>query len=54
MRAFIELFVLELKDKRYNANFTEAMIHVLDPECGLHKRHFEISDEDLQKMKTVH
>lgn len=52
MEAFIDMFAIELKAKRYNAQFTCAMTWCFQPETTLHKRNFQLSDDDLQRLSA--
>ena len=52
MEAFVDLFAFELKAGRFNENFTCAMTWCFQPETTLHKRNFQMSDEDLKRMST--
>ena len=40
MEAFIDMFAMELKAKRYHEQFTCAMTWCFQPETTLHKRNF--------------
>ena len=54
LKAFVTLFLNELKKKRYNAEFYAAMVWVFEPNSSLHKYHYQISDEELKKIRTSH
>ena len=54
LKAFLSIYLVELKNKRYNFEFTMAMSWVFNPACSLHQRHFQISENELQKIKTMH
>ena len=49
MKTFISLFVIELKQKRYNENFYEIISWCFAPKSALHKHHFKMTDESLTK-----
>ena len=40
MEAFVELFALQLRNKRYHENFTCAMTWCFQPETNIHKKNF--------------
>lgn len=52
MEAFAELYVTELANKRYHEQYTCAMTWCFQPEVNLHKRNFQMSDDDLKKLST--
>lgn len=52
MQAFVDLFVNELRNERYNESFTCAMTWAFQPACNLHKNHFQLSDEDIKRLAT--
>ena len=54
VKAFLSVYLVELKNKRYNFEFTLAMSHVFSPSSNLHQYHFGISEDELQKIKTKH
>ena len=54
MKAFLSIYLVELKNKRYNFEFTLAMSLVFNPNANLHQYHFMISEDELQKIKTKH
>ena len=53
MSAFMDLFAHELKNKRYHENFTCAMTRCFKSDDMLHKRNFQMSNEELQKLSTA-
>ena len=53
MEAFVDLFAHELKAGRYNENFTCAMTWCFKSDDMLHKRNFQMSNEELQKLSTA-
>ena len=54
IKAFIGIFLSELKAKRYNAEFFAAMTWCFAPDCSLHKYHYQISDDELKRLRTSH
>lgn len=48
----MELFANELKNKRYHENFTCALTWCFQPETTLHKRNFQMSNDDLKRLST--
>ena len=50
MQAFVDLFVNELRNERYNESFTCAMTWAFQPACTLHKNHFQLTDEEIEKL----
>jgi hypothetical protein len=54
VKAMIGVFLHELKNKRYNANFFAAMTWAFQPDSSLHKYHYQISDDELKRLRTSH
>ena len=48
----MDLFANELKHGRYNETFVCAMTWCFQPEVNLHKRNFQMSDDDLKRLST--
>ena len=40
LKAFLSIYLVELRNKRYNFEFTMAMSWVFNPSCSLHQQHF--------------
>jgi hypothetical protein len=52
LEAFIKLFIIELRNKRYDPNFMEAMTWCFAPEASLHSHAvFQISEDELREMR---
>ena len=54
LKAFVSIYLIQLKNQRYNAEFTQAMTWVFAPDCNLHRLHYKISEDELKKIKTLH
>lgn len=52
MEAFIELFLSELKNERYNETFICAMTWCFQPNEILHKNFFQMTDDELKRLAT--
>ena len=53
MYAFMDLFRHEMQQKRYHENFTCAMTWCFQPESNIHRRQFQMSDDELKRLKTL-
>lgn len=53
MEALIVIFISELRIKRYNENFIAGMTFLFQPDCMVHKAHYQISQETLKKLRTA-
>mmetsp|Transcript_393 Transcript_393/g.548 ORF Transcript_393/g.548 Transcript_393/m.548 type:complete len:291 (-) Transcript_393:8442-9314(-) len=52
MAAFVDLYALELKSKRYNETLTCAMTWCFKADTTLHGNHFQMSEDELKSMAT--
>ena len=52
MEAFVELYNTELANGRYHEQYTCAMTWCFQPEVNLHKRNFQMTEDDLKKLST--
>jgi len=52
MEAFTDMFASEMRSKRFHENYTCAMTWCFQPETLLHKRNFQMSDDDLKRLAT--
>ena len=50
----IGVFLHELKNKCYNADFFSAMTWAFQPDSSLHKYHYQISDDELKRLRASH
>lgn len=48
----LDLFAKELQAGRYNEQFTCAMTWAFQPDCNLHKKNFQMSEDDLKRLTT--
>lgn len=53
MKALLRLFVLDLKNKRYNEQFYAGISFLFAYDASIHKFHFQIPDEELKKLRTA-
>ena len=53
MQAFVDIFVGELRNNRYDENFVCAMTWAFQSACTLHKNHFQLTADEIKRLATA-
>ena len=54
MSLFLQIFLGELKAKRFHPNMIICMTWCFQPACNLHRDYFQFSEEEIISLTTKH
>lgn len=54
LEALVDLFLIQLRNKRYHENFVMAMTWAFCPQKTLHRNQFQMSETDLKRLASSH